>query len=228
MEMWLIRKCRLQNDFYQLGVQNPIDSAKKYIRHLFIVLIINSLLFVLFFSLLINPIFLLIGGILNFLYLRTSIRLLKHKVEVRKNELRSSLPIFLTNCCVLLTAGAHIQNIFLDSINFSERKGPFEDELSKLINRLHNGISFSTALYSFANQSNISEIHKLVYFIQLHLRNGEDLLHHFVKLNHDLWTDKKYRARKNGEEASAKLLFPMMILLISLIATLLFPVYELM
>lgn len=228
MKKWIIQRFEIQRIFYQLGYQDPFRLADNFVNKLFI----NIAFIFIFFAILSfafkNMIIILICLFTIFLFVRMKFRYLKQLNIDRKRQIQSALPLLLTNWCVLLSSGSQIQTILQDSNLMKVANGPLEDELLKLAGRLQNGIPILAALHTFSNQCNTTEISRIVYFINLHLKSGENLLKHLIQLNRDLWLQKKFNARKRGEEASAKLLFPMVLQLISVMATLIYPVFELM
>jgi tight adherence protein C len=228
MTDWFINKYNVQKIYYQLGYDTPYRKAVIFTNKIFIYVICGFIICSICSLFLKNLIISMIGIAISILSVKMSLNSLINKAKLLDQSRKDALPTLITNWCVYISAGIQIQAILQQSIPHNMPNISLHSELSHLSNRIRNGQSTSLALQHFSNNCNMSEVSKLVYFIQLHLRTGEDLLHHLVRLNQDLWIDKKFLVRRKGEEASAKLLFPMLVLLITIMSTLLYPVYILM
>lgn len=228
MFYWIVRKLQIQKLYFQLGAEHPLSESIDFARRSLTIFILCTALSIVI-SFISNDISIVLLGIISSLiFIKVKLKNLKEKIKYQNQSRLSQLPIVLTRWCVLLSAGTNIQAILHNNQSNCNENSILHSDLTQLGIRLKNGQTLSASLQEFSNQCNLIEISKLVHQIQLHLTSGEDLLQHFIRLNQDMWLNKKYAARKQGEETSTKLLFPMMILLINVMATLMFPVYTLM
>jgi type II secretory pathway component PulF len=198
MTDWFINKYNVQKIYYQLGYDTPYRKAVIFTNKIFIYVICGFIICSICSLFLKNLIISMIGIAISILSVKMSLNSLINKAKLLDQSRKDALPTLITNWCVYISAGIQIQAILQQSIPHNMPNISLHSELSHLSNRIRNGQSTSLALQ------------------------------HLVRLNQDLWIDKKFLVRRKGEEASAKLLFPMLVLLITIMSTLLYPVYILM
>ncbi|MBC8081218.1 MAG: hypothetical protein H7X86_12805 [Gorillibacterium sp.] len=90
---------------------------------------------------------------------------------------------------------------------------PLHRELSVLIHDLGNNLSFSVALENFSKRCSVQEVSLFTNTVLLNYRRGgEDFVTSLRELNRVLWEKRKSLAKTLGEEASSKLVFPMVLI----------------
>lgn len=135
----------------------------------------------------------------------------KKKLQVRKQEILFELPILLTRLTLLVGAGETVQQAFMKTIQGKEEsKHPLIVEWCSAVHELRNGASFTACLEKMNRNCSVQQIAVLTTIILLNYRRGGE---HFIASVHDisisLWEARKNMAKTKGEEASSKLIFPL-------------------
>ncbi|MOA03965.1 hypothetical protein D3C78_1234970 [compost metagenome] len=106
---------------------------------------------------------------------------------------------------------------------------PLYKEWSAAVSSLHNGQSFSTVIERFNRRCAVQEVSVFTTVLLLNYRRGGE---HFAlalrELSYSLWEKRKAIARSRGEEASSKLVFPLVGILLVLMVLVAAPAVLLM
>jgi tight adherence protein C len=87
---------------------------------------------------------------------------------------------------------------------------PLQVEWLRMVHALDNGESFAGAIEAFSKRCAVQEVSMFATVMLLHYRKGgEQFSLALRELSFSLWEKRKATARMRGEEASSKLLFPM-------------------
>lgn len=151
---------------------------------------------------------------------------LDKKIKTREQNILIELPEFLNKIVLLVNAGETVQEAILKSgdrgagePNIDPDKNPLFVELQLVVNELRINRSFSDALEDFSRRCAIPEISVFTTTVLLNYRKGgEDFVQALRELSEQLWEKRKAIARTQGEEATSKLVFPMIVLFIVLMA----------
>lgn len=144
----------------------------------------------------------------------------------RKRECISELPFFIHSLVLLINAGESIQRAFIRvTKSYALLPDSFiKQQLVKTMNELENGISFITALESLNQRVAVHEVSIFTTTLILNVRRGgKDLALILENIANDFWTRRVNEARVIGEEASSKLVFPMLLIFIVVIMVLATP-----
>jgi tight adherence protein C len=133
------------------------------------------------------------------------------KVERRKQEIIAELPDMLSKLMLLVGAGETVQHALARCLDGKEAgKHPLYIEWGHAVTALRNGHSFSSAVERFNRRCAVQEVSVFTTVLLLNYRRGGE---HFVlalrELSYTLWEKRKAVARSRGEEASSKLVFPL-------------------
>jgi tight adherence protein C len=145
------------------------------------------------------------------------------KLKRHKRAMLLELPELLNQLTLLVGAGATIQQALLRCLEGSGRSskhGPAPDaasplrvELEKLRHDLLNHAPFGKAMEEFSKRCGLQEVSMFTTTVLLNYkRGGDDLTLALKELSIALWEKRKSIARTIGEEASSKLVFPMVII----------------
>ncbi|RAP77062.1 type II secretion system protein [Paenibacillus montanisoli] len=162
-----------------------------------------------------------IGLLLGFILPAAKWRDTAAKVERRKQDILLLLPEVISKLMLLLGAGETVQRAL---VRASERKdekaaSPLMVELRKANEAVRNGESFAAALETVSRRCAVQEVSLFTTTLLLNYRRGGDQLVLSLKeLSYSLWEKRKSVARARGEEASSKLVFPLVGLFIVLMA----------
>ncbi|SFE42369.1 tight adherence protein C [Paenibacillus catalpae] len=139
-------------------------------------------------------------------------------VERRKQAIISELPEALSKLMLLVGAGEPVLQAFSRCLEGKDPAvQPLYKEWERVVISLRNGESFSTAIERFNRCCAVQEVSIFTTVMLLNYRRGGD---QFVlalrEISYSLWEKRKAVARSLGEEASSKLVFPLVGILLVL------------
>lgn len=162
----------------------------------------------------------IIFGVLLFTY---DSRLNK-KVSGRRLEIQLRFPEFINKLALLLNAGLTMSKAWEKISNDNYNKGEFYIEVTKAVAEMQSGKNESEAFSNFAKRLKSPEISRLISaIIQNTKRGGNDLVMTLRIQSVECWEMRKNAIKKLGEEASTKLLFPMVIMFLAIILIVVLP-----
>lgn len=146
------------------------------------------------------------------------------KIIRRKTAILVDLPELINTLAILLTAGlpltAAVQRYALNG----RIQRPLYQELRLLIAEINAGRPAHQAYEDLAQRCKVPEITRFVSAVLQNLNRGNaDLVHVLRVLSQEAWTKRKDMAKKQGEEASSKLVFPMVIVFLAVAIIVLAP-----
>ncbi|CAH1190218.1 hypothetical protein PAECIP111893_00234 [Paenibacillus plantiphilus] len=150
---------------------------------------------------------------------------IRSKVERRRQDILLILPEVLSKLMLLLGAGETVQRALIRCTERSHDSGtsPLSNELRKANEAIRNGESFGAAMEAFSRRCAVQEVSLFTTTLLLNYRRGGDrLVLSLRELSYTLWEKRKSVARSRGEEASSKLVFPLVgvfLILMVLVAT---------
>lgn len=135
----------------------------------------------------------------------------KKKVQQRKQAILLELPIMLTRLTLLVGAGETVQQAFMKSIVGKEgSKNPLHIEWNNTVHEIRNGASFLQSIEKLNRNCAVQQIAVFTTILLLNYRRGgEQFVTAVQDISLSLWENRKNMARVRGEEASAKLIFPL-------------------
>ncbi|PWW02494.1 type II secretion system protein F (GspF) [Paenibacillus cellulosilyticus] len=151
------------------------------------------------------------------------------QLERRRQNMVLALPDVLSKLMLLVGAGETVQRAIARCVDVqsmemkarllqSQRRKPdpsvpelpLQIEWLRMVHALENGDSFASAIEAFSKRCAVQEVSMFATVMLLHYRKGgEQLSLALRELSFSLWEKRKATARMRGEEASSKLLFPM-------------------
>lgn len=149
------------------------------------------------------------------------IQLLERKIAHKKRKLVMELPELLNKITLLVNAGETVQGAIMRCADAysATSNGPLETELAMLANRLRNNEPFPIAMEKWSKRCAVAEITVFTTTVLMNYRRGGELFVMSLRsLNRDLWEKRKAMTRILGEEASAKLMIPMLLILLAVMA----------
>jgi tight adherence protein C len=159
----------------------------------------------------------------SILIMRDDIKL-KKLVKSRRIEIQIEFPEFINKLTLLLNAGLTMSKAWEKISADSDKKGAFYSEVSKTIQEIKSGKNESEAFSEFAKRVKAPEISRLMSsIIQNTKKGGKDLVLSMRLQSNECWEMRKNAIRRLGEEASTKLLFPMMIMFFAIIIIVITP-----
>ncbi|HYF75186.1 MAG TPA: type II secretion system F family protein [Candidatus Nitrosocosmicus sp.] len=143
----------------------------------------------------------------------------------RKNFLvQYDFPDFLNKLVLLVNAGMTVPKAWEKIVTDRKNLTPLYEELNITYIEIRNGKSELDAYEDFARRCRAREITKFVTTIIQNQRKGNSELVPLLKLqSNECWQLRKNMARKLGEEASTKLVLPLMIMFVGILVIVILP-----
>ncbi len=140
------------------------------------------------------------------------------KISMRRRSIQCEFPGFLTKLLLLVNAGMNIGRAW-DKIALDQKEDSIlVVELRKTMLEIKGGIPELQAYEHFAQRCALPEVSKFVSILIQNIRKGSSELVQLLRiLNRECWENRKSISRKYGEEASTKLLLPMMLMLVGIL-----------
>jgi len=137
-------------------------------------------------------------------------------VERRKRSIILELPDVLNKMVLLVNAGETAQGAFLRASQTSSADAPssaLRKELALTVHELQMNISFAKALEQLSRRCASPDVSMFTTTLLLNYkRGGDELVLALRALSKEMWDRRKAVSRTLGEEASSKLVFPMVII----------------
>lgn len=139
---------------------------------------------------------------------------LDNKIRNKRREIAMDLPLLLNQMVLLINAGETVQQAML---RIAEQHGKSERPLFRewwlAAEKLKNRFPFSRVMEELNQQCGVQDVSVFVNVILLNYRRGgEELVNALSTLSRNMWEARKNAAKTLGEEASSKLLFPMVLI----------------
>jgi len=146
---------------------------------------------------------------------------LKEDKKAIEEKIMSELPDAFMSLKLLVGAGMTIEKSLE---NISQYNGLFYTLVEEVVKNIHLGQSLNQNMMTLAGRCQIQSVTQFCRIMIMDEKNGsyktQDLLE---RLCQDLWKQKRALYLKKGEEASTKLLIPMMISLVGVIIAVTIP-----
>lgn len=166
------------------------------------------------------------GLILGAILIVYKYRSLDKELVKRRRECISELPVFIHSLVLLINAGESNQSAFIRVAKSYTQitDSHLKRQLLKAMYELENGSSFITTLESLNQRVAVHEVSIFTTTLILNVRRGgKDLVLILENLANDFWARRISEARIIGEEASSKLVFPMLLIFVVVIMVLATP-----
>ena len=158
----------------------------------------------------------------------------KAEREKRSRELNRCYPEFVLRLGLYIGAGLNVKNAFLRMGNeYQEQKrrtGKVQllyEEIQVCNNGFLNGMPESEVYREWGKRCGEMKYRKLAFLLISHLRQGNEKILSLLSDETDAALEERRNlARKKGEEAGTKLLFPMMLMLVVVMFLILLPAFS--
>lgn len=167
---------------------------------------------------------LLLGIMVSAILTGVSISRLKEAGKNRDNILMKQYPAFVNKLWLLLGTGMTIKAGIKQIITESKSKDILIRELEYAVNQIDSGFDEAAAYEQLGSRLGLTVYCRLMGHISQNLKMGNrDLLELMEEEVSTSLGERKEFARKKGEEASTKLLIPMIMLMITVMVIIIFP-----
>lgn len=152
-------------------------------------------------------------------------RRLSEKLRKKQRAVLTELPVLINKLILYLEAGDPLLKALTRCSAVNEHHIMYR-EMARLREQLANNTPLFTVLEEFNRSFRIHEVHVWVNTILLNYRKGGDsLILSLQFLNEQMWQNRKALARTLGEEASAKMVFPMSVIFLVVMVVVAAPVF---
>ena len=146
------------------------------------------------------------------------------KVKNRRRSMQLEFPVFLNKLTLLINAGMTVSAAIRKIIRENKKDCPLYEELLKATNEIDAGKSEVSSYEDFAARCRLQEAAMFVTALVQNIRKGNSELVSILSIqSNTCWENRKNIARKLGEEASTKLVLPMMIIFVAIIIMVMTP-----
>lgn len=166
------------------------------------------------------PVVPIAGGLLFFLADKN----LDDKAKKRKLQLMMDFPVFISKLTLLMNAGMHLrqalERIYADVME----KTPFYAELGTVLEDIASGVTESQAWQELSERCKVREITSFTSMISQNAKIGSSkMVDELKRMTHETWEMRKHAAKQMGETASARLIFPLMLMFVAILAIVITP-----
>lgn len=145
-------------------------------------------------------------------------RSLHERVKKRRKAILLEFPDFINKLTLLVNAGMTVTNAWEKAASQTNRQTPLYKELRTAVQHIRSGVPEHKAYEEFAKRCHVSSVTRFVSVILQNIRKGNSELVPVLRLmSNECWELRKAAAKKYGEEASTKLLAPMMLMFIAIL-----------
>lgn len=143
---------------------------------------------------------------------------IEEKLKKRRLSIQLDFPDFLNKLVLLINAGMTISKAWEKIVTDNKKQTVLYDELATVLADVRGGKSDTSAYEDFARRCRIPEITKFISVILQNVKKGNSELVSILRLQAaECWEMRKHAAKRLGEEASTKILFPMMLMFFAVI-----------
>lgn len=160
-------------------------------------------------------------------FLNYSFKGIENKVRKRHMAITMELPELVNKIVVLSGAGLTLQSALFKVATELNGDKILYKELSHTMNMIHSGEPADVAFDHMCVKCNMPEMRRFVAIIIQNIhRGGSDVSHALKSVGDELWTNRKASALRVAEEASTKMLFPMMLMLFAVVILVVAPAIQ--
>lgn len=203
-------------EHFRLHIANKITLGLIAINAIYFVVMANGTLNIM--AILLGP----IAGVGIYVF-ADSIQ--EEQFKKRSKEIKYAFPEFLTKLTLLINAGLTVERAWEMILNDSDdSNSPLNKELTKTFKDMKSNLPRVKCLNDLSRRCKVKEISKFSSILLQNMNKGSsDLVRMLQQLSDECWEERKNMAKQKGEEASTKLLFPMMLMLLTVFAIVLVP-----
>jgi len=144
--------------------------------------------------------------------------LLDKRIKRKRRLIRLEFPDFINKVTLLISAGMPVASAWEKVAKDSTKDTPLQRELLKSYIDIQAGKAINQAYEDFAKSCRDPEITRFVAALLQNLKKGNAELVSILSIQAgECWEMRKHAARRMGEEASTKLLLPLMLMLAAIL-----------
>ena len=145
------------------------------------------------------------------------------RLEKRRENIRRDFPEVLTSLALLVNAGLIVDKAW--KMVSKAGDGLLYQEMRRASVLIDNGVSPNDAWMEFAERCSEPYVDKIISALLQNLSRGNSELVIFLKrISDESWNEQKHAARRKGETASARMLFPIMLIFLGILIMVMLPI----
>lgn len=145
-------------------------------------------------------------------------RELEKRLKKRRLSIQMDFPGFLNKLTLLVNAGLTIRRAWEKIAEENNKDSDFYKEVGIVIGEINAGKPELKAYEDFARRCRMAEVARFITIILQNIRKGNDELVSILRvLSNESWEMRKNVAKKLGEEASTKMVIPLMLMFIAIL-----------
>jgi len=149
---------------------------------------------------------------------------LDDKANRRKMMFMMDFPIFISKLTLLMNAGMHLRQALLRIYNDSSKNRPLYIELGTTLQDIEAGVGESQAWQEFSERCKVKEISSFASMIVQNTKiGGNQLVEELKRMTRETWEMRKHASKQMSETASAKLIFPLMLMFLAVLVIVIAP-----
>lgn len=232
MERFYGQISKIQQKMISLyGNKTALQHTKMYVAQLISIVLLCLLGTLMFTSVAEGDITILIVGLFFTIVIPYAmVEKLSKQEKERKDKILLELPEVVNKLILLINAGETVQQGLIKCVTTAnDPESPLIDELTEAVNKMVSNEPFHHVLNDLSRKCGIQEISIFTTTILLNYRKGgNDLMIALREISHDLWEKRKNISKAKGEEASSKLVFPLVFIFIAVMIIVGYPALTIM
>lgn len=149
---------------------------------------------------------------------------LDDKANRRKMQFMVDFPVFISKLTLLMNAGMHLRQALMRIYNDSPKQRSLYAELGTVLEDIESGVGENQAWQEFSERCKVKEITSFVNMIMQNTKiGGNQLVEELKRMTHETWEMRKHAAKQMSETASAKLIFPLMLMFLAVLIIVIAP-----
>ncbi len=151
---------------------------------------------------------------------------LSAKISERNSQLLTDYALLVNKLTLYMGAGLSLRSAIAKIVQSANKNRFYAKELEIAIREMENGISEQTVMEEMAKRCQISCYIKLSVLLNQNIRRGNNSLQRQLKEEVvKAFDERKNLAGKYGQEATTKLLFPMILMLLVVMVMIMYPAF---
>lgn len=147
-----------------------------------------------------------------------------NNLKARQRDIQIEFSEFLNKLVLLVNAGMTIPGSIQKIVKDNKKENPLYVELGMALNEMNSGKPDSIAYEDFARRCKLQEVTTFVSILLQNMKKGNSEILPILRVQAaSSWENRKNNAKKLGEEASTKLLLPLVIIFIAILIMVITP-----
>lgn len=142
----------------------------------------------------------------------------KKNVDKRHLKIAMDLPDYISKVIILTSAGLTLRAAMKKVSEEMSTPSPLYQLMGQAMYNIENGMNENAALDQVVRRCNMPEMRRLIAVIEQNLqRGGSEVTIAMQAIGDEMWSNRKAKAQQIAAEAETKILFPMMLMMFSVI-----------